>query len=706
MPLTRVPWLTTAVLAGALTACAARENPSREAARRAIEEESIRARAQAFLRTKFPEVEGELTREAITQALLAAPAGALGTARNEALAALQRGEDARAYELLGALLADAQAARAKELWAARDARGALAVLDRAVVLAPESGELRVLRAEAACAVGALDEETALVEQGLDDFVAGGLRLPGPRAWLGASRAALALGRSDEALEHARRAVAEMRGRSVREAARSNVERAWSDAALAVRARGASTPELARETIAALESAVGRAPEDPRAWRELGSAYESVARDDDALTLARNAISHFEDDAELHELFARRVEAAFGRSVLVAEYERYAERHPACAHAPWHQARAAFDEALETLAMQRDARVAFERAQAYFERTRSLDATRAESCRGFEALAATGIGWSALAAGDGDAAQRAFLSVEDRAKGGAARALDTRLRSALDGLETLARQAARAAQDPDSRVAIANLERASKLYDYLHAYTPLDRALARATGALRRDAAIAVRIDAVRAASSGRRDEAERARTRSIELMEGAARAFTAALAPDGTRETAGDPSRDAGANARPASADRTTPLDDARTRGALGAVYVRYLQREPQTARLHLESALAALEAERAALERALDGAVGEDAQRSARARLDEVAGEIGDVCQDLGQLHLTLDGDARLARAWFERAAAAGPDRRSAIEGKGGWLERCDAVLAGRRDAKIRPDERWDAPPTAPRNP
>jgi hypothetical protein len=145
--------------------------------------------------------------------------------------------------------------------------------------------------------------------------------------------------------------------------------------------------------------------------------------------------------------------------------------------------------------------------------------------------------------------------------------------------------------------------------------------------------------------------------------------------------------------------------DDARFGAEAGSVVVRYLQRDPERARSLLENAVALGETEVAELAaRARPPATDALDERSRAARrqdLENAQTRVGDICLDLGMLHLTLLGEPQKARTWLEKSREAGPDPRPEIEG---LLERCRATLAREIDPRLRDENRWAAPiPASP---
>ena len=113
----------------------------------------------------------------------------------------------------------------------------------------------------------------------------------------------------------------------------------------------------------------------------------------------------------------------------------------------------------------------------------------------------------------------------------------------------------------------------------------------------------------------------------------------------------------------------------------------------------HRAAAIAAGQRLAEGIEATLRGAESDEQRESARRRLEEVATALGDACQNLGVLCLTLEGDPRAAKEWLLRSLETGVDPREEVRGKGGFLERCQAAIDSGIDPRLRPEQRWAAP-------
>jgi tetratricopeptide (TPR) repeat protein len=669
--------------------CAAARDPGP----RPLRPEEERAAAERFLRQMFPGIEGEISREAIAAELerervLRDPSSGVRAAAREAI---EKGDFDRARDLLGELLAGVHIDRARELTAAGDPRGALAALDRALEMAPHSASILCLRAEAALAVADLDRLPPLHESALSNFFEAASRDPvgnhggdsginGPgncaRAWLGASRAARALGRLEEALEFARRGIAalpvEAGAVSSEMPLRRRLAEASLDSYLGSRSAGTAAEVIdqhARESRDALEGLLGRAPEDAWPWERLAQLSQTQGSPTEARDLALRGLRLSPDDPELLERLSLAARELGGPRAAVAAFEPLCRRHPDVARAAWHLARARFDAAIEDSRALVDPRTALAAAERGFAHCRVLDEGLEGECRAFEAQCRGAAGFWLLAKGDLDAAHKAFLSMEYAAKGGLTQAVRGAKLRGTDGLYQVA-EAYGVRGDTDNPESIDNLESAARICDLLHEAQPDEARFAAGAGRYNRDTAVAVELKAEALAGKGQAGQADRLFDRARELMEKAFRAL-------------GD-------------AARLAPQDE-RIAAQAGTVLLRYLQRDPEPARCFLERAVDLGEAQVRLLAARAEEPGLPAAEREARRKLlEDEETLVGDACLDLGTLHLTLLGDPKRAREWLEKARQTGPDPRREIDG---LLERCQAALEGKLDPRIRDENRWAAP-------
>jgi tetratricopeptide (TPR) repeat protein len=725
-----VPTLTALLAAFSFGACTAPEPaasdaaPIRAAASTPIDppaDHEARASAdpskavEARLRALFPEIQGEITRESIARALsaereraavnAAAPSRAPQDRRERASAAVERGdyEDARAT--LGELIVEQDLARASELIAHGDARAALAILDQAVEIAPHNTAARCMRGDAAVRVGGEDGELALVEAALADYLAAAHEDDGVIGWIGASRAASSLGRVDEALEYAQSGVRSQKAnprqvagvppeRTLAEAcfqAYVAAHRADGGGALAPGGGSAQGRQSFDACKSALEALIALAPSDAWAWQHLSALYESEGLASEAQSIALRGLNEAPADEELHQRLARIATSTGGRASLLAVYADFKAHHPSVALAEWYPAVAHFDAAVEALSARaidagagvpkanaKDAgldaaRGSFQDAEKGFARCRTLDPKYADACRSYEISCRDGEGWCAYHAGDLDLAQKAFLSMEDLRPGGLTSEIEHKLASGVAGLHWVGGAYAARAQSENSLASLENLERAGKVYDFLHEYQPDDANWANDSGFFNRDTAVALERKARGLADQGQVDEANRLLDRARELMDKSYRAYVdaARLAPD-----------------------------DVRIQNDTGLILTYYLQRDVDRASAYLKRAAELGEQQVPELERESKRDDLTPEQRDERKKkLEYVESALGDAYQNLGVLALTLDGDPKSARAWFAKSLATGEDAREEISRRGGYLEQCDDALAGRSNPLVTDKTRWGVP-------
>ncbi len=687
------------VLAGCLLFSCSAQQPIDEAAARKAEDARVQRAAEARLRSLFPEVQGSITRESLTKAIVASAAPHIGSGATRqaevpaaAIAAIERGDFATARGLLGELLAHDEIEHARALLAAGDERGALSVLDRAVSIAPDSAELRTLRGETALMVAAESNDKEIVQGALDDFEEAVRQHGGPRALLGASRAARALGQGDKALTYARAGLDALDGADMlvygsKGEPPIHAERVWAQASLDSWARGPADTNgvhgaaSAREPVAALHASIGRAADDAWSWQELARVELGSGDAVAAHRVSNRGLSFFPHDGALHASLASALEAIGGQDAVIAEFAKRSTSHPHVAVAEQIEAEARYQSALDALVRKPGDAAAFARAEKLFAQARTDDAALADACRAREALCRTGAGFALLDVNDLEGARTAFLSVEDAQKGALARSDPPRLRSAVIGLDAIAATYVAASQPTNASGSwIESLERAARIHDYLRAYDVNDAHFALAAARENRDAALAIETEARTLASQKKIDEANQRLVRARELMEKSRLAF--------------------------ADAVKLAPLDVTVGQEA-GAVLVDYVQRDPDVARGWLEGAAHAGEAKRDALSAQLDDpklALDDPTLEAARTKavrneLEVVRSALADVYQDLGVLYLTLLGDPVRAKQWGEKCLATSPDPPEEVRGKGGLIDLCNEAIEKGTDPRVRDETRWAAP-------
>jgi tetratricopeptide (TPR) repeat protein len=633
-------------------------------AEKAAEEARVERAVDERLRALFPELADEISRASITRAILEGSATDPSDpdVPTAAIAAIRRGDFDHARGLLGVLVTQSEVAKAREFLSRGELHPAVVVLDRAVHAAPDSAELRIMRGDAELAIMLAENDREFAGRALDDYREAAKKHGGPRAELGASRAAHFLGENDEALVRARAGVDALAGDDLALPLAATPERVLAEATLAVNTPGEAGARAART---ALFSAIARAPADAWGWRELSRVELSGGDAQASQLVAERALSFFPDDAALHDAFSTALSRTSGSAALIREYERFAAAHPKSAEAHWRLGRERLASALEALAAKHGEPASFAAAEADFVRCKTVSPARADACAKSIAVARAGLGWSKSQLGDFDGARDAFLSVEDAAQGTAAVELAPGLPSAVAGLAAVGAhylEAKSGAGGPS----LENLEKAARVFDFVHEYDRANPHFAILAASANRDAAVALEIDARGLAAARKIDEANRRLARAREMMERSLAAWKAALA--------------------------LTP-DDPRALREAGRVLVDYLQRDPLVARGWLEHA-AAIEEERA---RELSQRTSTD-KADAR-ELEEVQSNLSDAYRTLGVLDLTLALDPVAALAWFEKCLATGPDPSEEVSGPNGWLARCREAVDTKHTPRIQDADRWAAP-------
>lgn len=627
---------------------------------RAAEDERVEQAVDARLRSLFPEVSGEISRRAILEALLECepvPTAETGVPL-AAIAAIRVGDWDLARGLLGELVTEGEVARARELAAKGDPRGAVAVLDHAVATAPDSAELRLLRGDAELAVALAHGDRAYAERALLDYRQAAERHGGPRASLGAARAALSLEKNDEAFAQAREGLEALAGRDLRLPHGPTAERVLADAALA-----AGAP--ADEARSALFASIARAPEDAWGWSRLAELELERGAAERSRFVARHALALFPDEPALVDALAAALDRSAGKAGVIREFERLTAESPENAGALWKLGHARLEAALDALGARTADPALFVAAEHDFVRCRAAGAPRSPACADEIALARTGLGWARLERGDRDGARDAFLSVEDAKPGALGLDHAPRMASGLAGLAAVGERYVELARTSGAP-SLEALEKAARVFDYLHAYTPANALFAAQAARTNRNAAVALEIDARTRDSESARSEAAMTLRRARESMERALACYRSTL--------------------------ESAP-DDPRVLFEAGQVLTEYLQRDPDTARAWLARAAKLLEAHRATLPGASASASKDELRE-----LEETESRLSDTYRCLGVLEATLVGDLAAATRWFETCLATGPDPSEDVRGPKGWLARCKEALEHQRDLRPGESQRWAA--------
>jgi len=666
-----------------LSSCGAppRAQPADAAAEAERTQALVEQGVDARLAAMFPQARPPYSADSLRSTLLGGVLVAQGE-EEQLIAWVRAGEYEKARELLARRLAQVDWDAARRSVEAGDARSALARYDLALERSPRERQLRLERAEQIAAVASLDGDAPLMADALAEFeavLAGGADI---RAALGAARAAAGCAAWERGLSHARAAMAAASGEDAPHLAMARLVAAdlclRSARALRDSGEGGRALELSEEGLALLHEALREAPDDQWARRALVDELQVLARHATARDEALAGLAELGSDARLLAALASSSRALAGRELWLADLRALAAKQPDWPALQHELGRALHEEGLEQLDLAREQDEAAVRARAAFdeaERSFALaanDVVLRPDADAFRAVARCALGWLDLRAGELEAARRRFLSVQDLGLALLRVESSPLVPCAVAGLHALGARFAERAQDPLKKEALDALESAARIYAFLHESEPEVVDWANNAGFFQRDLAVALEIRARELESKDDSAGAGQLFSRARETMEASWRCYKAAarLAPD-----------------------------DARITNDAGLVLAYYLQRDVPLAKQMLLRAVELGERQVRELESALRASESEEARESARRRLEEVSTALGDACQNLGVLCLTLEGDPRAAKAWLVRSLETGVDPREEVRGKGGFLERCAAAIDAGIDTRLRPEQRWAAP-------
>lgn len=591
----------------------------------------------------------------------AAPSGPVAeeerVLRHRAKAAIDEGDYLAARDAIEAALTAPAVAEARALLANGDAESALAVLEGALALTPGRPEVLLAHADASLIVGKRGPDPALCELALRSYLQSGRSA---RALLGASRAARALGRTDEALRHARAGVAlaaeldEDARAALAERPRRTLAEATFDAYMAMRRDGTEPGTLFQDAEDAVLALMRNEADDPWVWTQLANLYLTSGRHHDAQSALERGLARLPDDRGLPGLLVQAARANGGSDEVVASFERFTARNPDAALGAWYLGSELLERSLARLDECPADTLA--RAEAEFRRCREAEDEYARSCLGNEVTCRTATGWCRLRAGKLEAAQRAFESTEELFEGGILHSTRDRVPPAFDGLAEVAR--AWAGRD--------ELERAAGAFATLHRIAPDEPEWARETGRYHLAAGERMRLVAEDCRLAAERGETAPARALELVRVAGldapadATDALPrAAVRADERAAALFETSYTAQRAAAQLSPEDVRCLTDAAT------VAVVHLDRDHEEAKRLL---LRAVELGRGQL---ADPDLDEERRR-------ELTEAWGDAHQTLGILLLEHEGDPEAARTWFERSVEIGPLPRPSVTEI--YLPRCAA--------------------------
>lgn len=585
--------------------------------------------------------------------------------RRAAIRAIEAGEYVHARALIEDLIVGSRLEEGRTLLDRGQTLDALAILEDVRDAAPGREDVLLPFAEASLRSGRELGEPSLVERALATF---GQIGDDPAAAFGASRAARALGRTDEALRAARDGVRLLDARGVRTPLEEPAERTWAQAALdafylAKTNQSSEADALRTESEDALSRYLGTNSADGWIWLELGKLAESDGRLGDAAVAFERGLHRESTRTELVDGLLRTSFADRGGEGAVAAMTRVLAAHPELALARFDRGLARFEIGVA----RRDGGAAEEldRARADFAAARAADPTLASAALGWEAICHAAAGWDALAAERPDDARRSFEAMERLFAGGLRWRLEGRVRSGVDGLAFVGAAYQRANR----------LEDAAALYSRLAEYEPANADFANNAGLFHRDLGVTLEHGAEDLERAARGELSDRARLAEVLASAGIAR--DAALTPAIARqlaEVAAERRRRALEHFEQSFSayEKATALapNDVRVLNDVALILVYYLKRDWERARSWLLRAVELGEAQLA------DPALTKE-QRF------ELENAFGDAHENLGVLALEHDGDPAAARKWFQRAVEIGPDPRPIITDD--WLKRCDELEARR---------------------
>ncbi|MEN8162302.1 MAG: hypothetical protein ABFS41_19680, partial [Myxococcota bacterium] len=320
---------------------------------------------------------------------------------------------------------------AHALLTAGDAAAALAVVERALEVAPDGPSARLVHGEAALQVGRRTWDTGLIEAALASFEAAAAAPPrgevdrwyrrafAVHALEGAAQAARALGRKEDALGFAALELDYAMTQKGRQALYADLdqwpERTYVEAAHDVLVDVREThPERAAELVARMEKALeylmAHRPRVPWAWSQLAAVRLTEERFQDAVDAAVGGLGVAPDDRVLPGQLAEAARGVGGSDQVLAVFARWREREPRAALAWWYPAYERFDVAVTNL--DREPTDELRRAEADFRRCRELEPEYAPKCLDYEAMCRNAVGWILYHRDELEAAAEAFRSMED------------------------------------------------------------------------------------------------------------------------------------------------------------------------------------------------------------------------------------------------------------------------------------------------------
>jgi len=376
------------------------------------------------------------------------PALALGELRRRVIEHVENGEWARARALIDEVLTAPAIAEARQLLEAQRPEEALATVEPLLIAAPGEPRTLLLHGEACLQSGLRARDSANLERALESFVRAG---QGAAARLGASRAARALSRANDAAQFAREgwsawtAAPEFDGKLSEAPEITLAEGLWlawrsssSDGGAELTSEARS---LAEETLRALERCAQLADAPARAWSRVAELQQRLGRGEDQLRTLEAALRREPANETLAQQFAQAAQSLGGWPAALSALERLRAALPQSAELWRAGAAARVEVALElTLQTPAAARIAqFKLADSEFERWGALAPTRRDASLRERARTRAAAGWAQLSEERVDAAVAEFRSVQALANGAGHWEFDARVPTALAGLDECARR---------------------------------------------------------------------------------------------------------------------------------------------------------------------------------------------------------------------------------------------------------------------------
>ncbi len=591
----------------------------------------------------------------------------------QALEHIQSGRFLEARNLLDELVVEENLAVAESELARGSPEDALLAIDEVLEISPPHPEGRFLKGRASLALAenaiAAGGSASLIEGALQDALEFfRLSADRPEAVFGAIRAANLLGQSEEALHWARKGRGLLQDSALGEQELASFpHRTLSEAFFNAyaNARAADAPAndvraLFMESEDALESLLGRTPEEPWGWSRLSDLYEWEGDYESAQRRLQDGLARAPKDTGLLERLARVARRAGGTERSVAALEAHVAQHSKIALAAWLLARERFDRAVELFAAGERRSELFSEAEDGFTRARELDPARASEALTYAVICRAARGWCAVWTGDLAHAEREFLSMNDLFDGGIAWSLPDRIQSGIAGLAAVG----------DAYYNQEDLIGAAEAFAKAHEFEPTNVSWANNSGFFLRDAAEKLEQEGRRLCAAAQGESLEPAALAELRELAG------------GGGSAAGDAERALfrkAANERLARARELMLRSYAVYQAAVGLssddvavvndtalISVYYLHNDLDQAEQMLHSCVEKGAAQIADLEARLEAS---DLSEEDRERLD---GELfnlktawGDAHQNLGVLHLLHRNDPARALEFLERAVEIGPDPR-----------------------------------------